>query len=65
MVMMDPRDSRRFRTVRVIAGGTLTVSEWDGSIGGELRLEALRVIIEEVNDSTFSLTLTAAPREVR
>jgi hypothetical protein len=45
---MDPKESQRFRTVRVKAGATLTVREWDGSSGGELRLEALRVIIEEV-----------------
>jgi hypothetical protein len=49
-VVMDPGDSRKFRTVRVKAGATLTVREWDGSSGGELRLEALRVIVEQVSE---------------
>jgi hypothetical protein len=49
-VVMDPGESQRFRTVRVKAGATLTVREWDGSSGGELRLEALRVIVEQVSE---------------
>jgi hypothetical protein len=57
---MDPGQSRIYHTVRVKAGGTLTVREWDGSSGGELRLEAWRVIVEEVrelHEHRSSLTL--------
>jgi hypothetical protein len=56
--VMDPGESRKFRTVRVKAGGTLTVREWDGNSGGELRLEASRVIIEEVAALSSYLLLT-------
>jgi hypothetical protein len=54
-VVMDPDQSQVFRTVRVKAGGTLTVKEYDGSSGGELRLEASTLIIEPVSGTATPL----------